>query len=178
MTAPNNTSQAVNWYAARTCYGQEINVRDRLAAAGVEYFIPTETRRNSRGKNKEHPIIHCLIFIRTTKQEACDLKSLDFLPVKYLFDYVRHTMLTVPDKQMDDFRRVLEASVTEGGLVDQPLALGDRIRVTRGPLRGVEGHVLELSGKLYVVVGICGMAYAKARIPRAWLERIPGSDPA
>ena len=56
--------------------------------------------------------------------------------------------------------------------MDRPLALGDRVRVTKGPLRGVEGHVLEFQGRLYVVVGLMECLFAKARVPRSWLERI------
>lgn len=160
------------WYAARTCFGQELGVKRRLEQMGVEHFIPVEKRRNYRGKEKDHAVISCLVFIRSTKKEACDLKVLDALPVNYLFDYVKHTMLTVPDKQMEDFVRVLNASLTEGGLVHEPLSLGDRVRVARGPLQGVEGNVLELQGAYYVVVGLSSLVYAKARIPRAWLEKV------
>lgn len=162
----------LSWYAARTAFGQEVGIKHRLEQMGVEHFIPIEKRRNYRGKVKDHPVINCLVFIRATKKEACDLRVLDALPVNYIFDYVKHTMLTVPDKQMEDFMRVLDESITEGGLVDQPLSLGERVRVTRGPLKGVEGNVLELNGTLYVVVGICSLVYAKAKIPRAWLEKV------
>ena len=161
-----------NWYAARTRFGQELGVRDALDRKGVEHFIPTCQRENYRGKMKEHALIPCLVFLRATKTEACALKTDSGLPVNYLFDYIQHTMLTVPDKQMDDFRRVYEAGISEGGLVNEPLQVGDRVRVTRGALKDVEGNVLELQGKLYVVVGLLGCVYAKARVPRAYLERI------
>ena len=163
----NNT----HWYAARTRYGQELGIRDRLEALGVEHFIPSEKRRNYRGQLRERPLINNLVFIRADKRTACELRTERALPVNYLFDYVRHTMLTVPDKQMDDFRKVLEVSITEGGLIDRPLAVGDRVRITRGPLKGVEGNVLELQGKFYVVVSLAGMVFASARVPRAWLEQ-------
>ena len=39
-------------------------------------------------------------------------------------------------------------------------------------LRGVEGHVLELNGRYYVVVSLLDSLFAKARIPRSWLERV------
>lgn len=139
---------------------------------GIEFFIPTERRRNARGVLMEHPVIPCLVFIRTTKQIACDLRTLERLPVQYLFDYTRHTMLVVPDKQMNDFIRVFEAGLEEGGAVDVPLVLGERIRITRGALRGVEGNVLELSGKLYVAVGLFNSVFAKARILRAYIEKV------
>ena len=160
------------WFAARTSYGQEVGVRDRLVSKGVEHFIPTERRRNYRGQMREHAVINNLVFIRATKQEACQLRTAYGLPVNYLFDYASHAMLTVPDKQMEDFRRVFEASISEGGLVDQPLALGELVRVTRGALKGVEGHVIELQGKLYVVVALCGCVFARARVPRAYLEKV------
>lgn len=160
-----------SWYAARVSPGQEIGIRNRLSGMGVEHFIPTERRVNYRGKEKEHPVIRCLVFIRAGKSEACSLRTDWRMPLNYLFDYTSHTMLTVPDKQMDDFRRVLEAGIREGGLVDRPLSVGDRVRVTRGPLKGVEGNVLELSGKLYVVVGLMSLLYARAKVPRAWLEK-------
>ncbi|MBQ9660506.1 MAG: UpxY family transcription antiterminator [Bacteroidales bacterium] len=158
------------WFAARTHSGQEVAIRDRLEKMGVEYFIPTETRKNYRGKTKEHPLIPALIFVHATKQRACELKTLDQLPVNFLFDYTAHTMLTVPDKQMEDFRRVLDVSIREGGLVEISVAAGDRVRVARGPLRGVEGRVMDLKGEYYVVVSLLGSVFAKAQVPRAWLE--------
>lgn len=160
------------WYAARVNHGQEVGIKSRLSEMGVEHFIPTEKRRNYRGKMVDHPLINCMVFIYATKADACSLRTDWRLPVNYLFDYVKHTMLSVPDKQMDDFRRVLEASIQEGGLVDRPLSLGEMVRITRGPLKGVEGHVLELQGKLYMVVGLMDVVYARAKVPRAWLEKV------
>ena len=160
-----------NWYAARTSYGREVGIKRRLETLGVEHFIPTERRKDYRGHMKEHPLINNMVFIRATKQKACSLKTEDYLPVNYLFDYAAHAMLTVPDKQMDDFRRVFEAGIREGGLIDTPLSLGEKVRITKGPLKGVEGNVLELQGRLYVVVGLCGCIFARARVPRAYLVK-------
>ena len=78
----------------------------------------------------------------------------------------------VADKCMEDFRRVLEASIEEGGLMDKPLTVGEKVRVTKGVLKGVEGYVLELQGRIYVVVGLLNCLFARARVPRAWLEKI------
>ena len=78
------------WFAARTSYGQEVGVRDRLVSKGVEHFIPTERRRNYRGQMREHAVINNLVFIRATKQEACQLRTAYGLPVNYLFDYASH----------------------------------------------------------------------------------------
>ena len=160
------------WYPARVSYGREVGVKRKLVSYGIEHFIPTERRPNYRGQMREHAVIPCLVFVRATKRQACDLRVLDHLPLNYLFDHTRHSMMVVPDKQMDDFRRVFESSLDEGGLMDAPLDLGDWVRVTRGPLKDVEGYVMELQGRFYVVVGLCGCVFAKARVPRAWLEKV------
>lgn len=168
MTAECN----ICWFAARTRYGQELGIRDRLDALGVENFIPTDTVKNYRGKLREKPVISNLVFIRTTKKQACDLKVFSGLPLNYLMDPAAHSMLVVPDKQMDDFIRVFNVSRTEGGLVNENLVAGERVRVIEGPLKGVEGYVLEILGDYYVAVGLCCSVYVRAQVPRAWLETI------
>lgn len=166
------TAERICWYAARTRAGQEIGIRSRLDSLGVENFIPSFRRRNYRGKPKEHPYINNLVFIRTTKTRACELKTFDGLPYSYVTDFVRRSMLVIPDKQMDDFIRVFTVSSTEGGLMDQPVSPGEKVRVSQGPLKGVEGFVMQLEGSCYVVVEICGTIFAKAKVSRAWLERV------
>lgn len=161
------------WFVARTHCGAELGVRTRLDQLGVEHFLPTEQRTRTRTRTLyERPLIPGMIFVRTTKRQACACANENGLPVKYIIDPATRSLLVVPDKQMDDFRRVLDLSMEEGGLVDAPLDLGDRVRVTKGPLNGVEGNILELPGRTYVVVSLLGSIFARARIPRAWLEKL------
>ena len=163
----------VCWFAARTRCGAELGVRTRLDSLGAEHFLPTEQRLRTRGRTRyERPLIPGMIFVHATKRQACAYANRDGLPVKYLIDPATRSLLVVPDKQMDDFRRVLDLSLETGGLVDEPLALGDRVRVVKGVLNGVEGHILELHGQTYVVVGLLNAFFARASVPRAWLERI------
>lgn len=170
MTA---TQDKVCWFAARTRCGAELGVRTRLDRLGAEHFLPTERRRRTRARTLyERPLIPGMIFVRTTKRQACAYANEDGLPVKYLIDPATRSLLVVPDKQMDDFRRVLDLSVEDGGLMDEPLALGDRVRVVKGALNGVEGHILELHGRTYVVVALLDCIFARASVARAWLERI------
>ena len=161
------------WWVARTRHGREIGVKNRLSELGVECFIPTRRRKATRGHGTvEQPLINSLVFLKATRQEALDLIHLKGVQADYLFDCATHQLMVVPEKQMNDFQRVLDASVEEGGLVDAPLQVGEWVRVTRGALKGVEGRVLELQGKLYVVVGLLNCIFARARVPRAWLEKI------
>ena len=170
MEALKHNANEACWFAARTRYGQEIGIRDRLAAEGVEHFIPTVTVRKSGGKGiAERPAVTNLVFLKATKAEACALANEKGLPVRYIIDCATRTLLVVPDKQMEDFMRVLDLS--KEGPVTEPLALGDRVRVIKGPLKGVEGHILEFRGKIYVVVGLMNSRFAKTQVPKTWLEK-------
>ena len=160
------------WYVARTRNGQEISVRNRLASLGIDYFIPTEQVTNYRGREKEHPIINCLVFIRSTKASACELKTNHGLPIKYVTDSARHTMLTIPEKQMDDFIRVLTEELYHVDYYDDTITYGERVKISKGPLKGVEGNVIEQNGNTYVVVSLNGMAYTKAKVPNSWIKKI------
>ncbi len=42
--------------------------------------------------------------------------------------------------------------------------------MAKGPLQGVEGRILELQGKNYVVVSLLDSLFARASVPMAWLE--------
>ena len=157
------------WYAARTRYGQELKVRDRLVREGVEHFIPTVP---AEGPRKEKAAINNLVFLKATKAEALDLANTGVIPVKYIIDCATRTLLVVPEKQMEDFRRVLDLSLDEGGLMEQPLSLGDRVKVVKGPLKGVEGRVIECQGRYYVVVSLLDSLFARARVPKSWIEKM------
>ena len=157
------------WYAARTRYGQELKVRDRLAREGVEFFIPTVPAKSAR---KEKALVNNLVFLKATKQEALDLANSGAVRMKYIIDCATRKLLVVPDKQMEDFRRVLDLSLEDASLSPASLALGDRVKVVKGPLKGVEGHVLEFQGRYYVVVSLLDCLFAKAHVPFSWLEKI------
>ena len=167
-----------HWFVARTRYfRQEIKIRDWLANREIEHFVSTNrvpVKRAGRSGRRmtEKPLATNLVFVRATKAEACSLVADYRLPMTWMIDCATHRMMVVRDKEMEDFRKVFDCSIEEGGLVDQPLELGDRVRVVEGSLKGVEGYVLELLGRTYVVVGLMGVLWARAQVPRAWLEKV------
>ena len=120
----------------------------------------------------EEPLLTSFVFLHATRTEALNLIHFGGINAKLVNDCATHKLMYVPDKNMEDFRRVLDQSIEEGGLMDKPLAIGERVRITQGVLKGVEGNVLELQGRVYVVVGLMNCIFARARVPRAWLERI------
>lgn len=167
------------WFVARTHYfRQELKIRDWLEGRGVETFVPVERRTSKAlfGRRKGHavetPAVPGLVFLKAEKPVACSIVSEYGMPMQYLIDSATHRMMVVPDKEMEDFRRVFDLSTDHGGLMNKPLGLGDRVRIVKGVLKDVEGQVVELKGRTYVAVGLLGTIWAKAQVPRAWLARI------
>ena len=148
------------WFAARTRNGQWKKIARRLDELGVGYYIP--------------PVYNTLLFLHTVKSRALTLVNAGEINARFLIDHATHTLLEVPQKQMEDFIRVLDLSPDAECLTDAVLAKGDRIRVVKGQLSGVEGEIIELSGESYLVVRVCSLLMAKVRIPRNYV--VPQSD--
>jgi hypothetical protein len=161
-----------SWFAAKTRFGQELKIKEALEARKIQHFIPVDYKKDYRGKLRPSPVIKNLVFLYATKAVACSLKVDMGLPLMYMFDYANHRMLEVPDKQMDDFIRVFDMSEDTGGLMNVSLERGDRVRVVKGPLVGVEGTVLELHGKHFIEVNLIGLLSARASVPRSYMEKI------
>lgn len=164
------------WFAARTRKGHELSVRDRLRELGEEHFIPTKQTmriRGNRRKEVEVPLIPNLIFLRATKTHACELANSGRLPIFYIIDRVTHTLLEIPKKQMEDFMLVLDLSPESLCLSEQPLQLGGKVRILKGDLAGVEGELISLPTRTYVVVQVGGLLAAKVQIPKSYLVAIP-----
>ena len=164
------------WFAARAGNCQEIKAKEKLQRFNVEHFVPTAVtlvERRGRKVRVEKSLIGNLVFIRATKEEACALVNYRGLPLHFIPDRCGGgSMLTVPDKQMEDFKRVFDRSVSEGSDPTLFFSAGDRIRVMKGELKGVEGQVIETEEGLYVAVSLPGLLQARARIPASFLQKI------
>lgn len=167
----------IAWFAARTRMGHEISVRNRLQELGEEYFIPTKWTlriRNQKKKEVEVPLVPNLVFIRTTKSRACTLAN-GGLPIFYLIDHNTHTLLEVPSKQMEDFMRVLDWSPDSLCLSEIPLQVGQKVQIQKGELAGVEGTLLSLPTRTYVLVQLAGLLTAKVQVPKNYLVVLPST---
>lgn len=146
------------WFAAniRNCQFQKIS--RTLTDLGVEHYIPDSFRT--------------LLFIHTDKSRALSLANSGVLAAKYIIDHETHTLLQVPDKQMTDFMLVMDLAPDAECLTQIPLVRGGRVRVVKGPLKGVEGNIIELPGGLYLTVAVSSLLCAKVEIPKSYVIAI------
>jgi len=166
----------MNWYAAKVKYQTERKVKTWLDDQAIENFIPFQTvliERKGRKIKRERPIVPGLLFIRTNYKTAHILPVKSSVKMVYLRNLDNHQLLTVPDKQMENFMFLLDFSETAMRIDNTNLRRGDRVRVIKGDLAGIEGELIRIKGHRRVVVRLDGLfSLATAYIPGSFLERI------
>lgn len=163
------------WFAARTRANQELSLRDSLKKVDVSYYLPTHivTRRISdRIKKVETPVIRNLIFIKTTKNEAFALVKERGLKLYYIKDRETGSLLVVPDKQMENFMFVMDLSPEAAVRSSEEFAPGDKVRVVKGSLVGLEGELVRIDGKTHVLVRVPQVIAVGVKVSRGWLEKV------
>ena len=163
------------WYVARTRHGQELKVRDTLLTCGVEHFIPTTVAQRERKGRRvcvQVPLIPNMVFVRSTQKDALSLVNGRGVPMYYIIDHSTGRMLIVPPKQMDDFIRVITQDPATLCTEIPEIPLGADVRITAGSLEGVEGRVIMLPNRTYVLVSVGHLLCAKVQVPRACVRCI------
>ena len=154
-----DTGKHIAWFVVIMRWGQWKKVGERLGERHVGFYIP--------------PAYRTLLFLHTDKTLALNLVNAGEVKGRFLIDHETHTLLEVPDKQMEDFIRVMERPEAEC-MADVPIAKGDKVQVVRGPLKGVEGEVVEAPNGAHLVVRIKTLLCAKISIGRG--EVAPVTD--
>lgn len=169
------------WFAARTRDKQEFATRDSLEKLNTDehlditYYLPTKTivqQLKYRKKRREVPIIRNLIFIRTTKQLACDIPNVYGIQLFYMKDLFTRSMLIVPNKQMEDFMFVMDLNPEGVSFDNEFLTVGHKVKVIKGDFSGIEGEIATEANKTYVVIRVKGVLAASVRVPKSYLKII------
>lgn len=166
-------SDSIRWFVARTRRRQELSVRNRLEEFGIRNFVPvceTLKVRNGRKYRTVTPLIPNMVFLQTTKQTACSLANGHGLPVHYVIDRSTGSMLVVPDRQMDDFIRVLTEQPQSVELTEFSPQRGQKVRISAGRLAGLEGQVLEAGNDTCLVISVGTLLNARVKVPTNCLE--------
>lgn len=164
------------WFVAYTRNNFARRVKSRLDEAGVESYLPMcvkERIYNGRKRRVEAPLIPNVVFIRIAADACYDIVNELSLPIRYVLDRAEKRPAPISDKQMSDFRFLVEMPDDCLTLVNIPLAAGDHVRVTAGPMKGIEGELIRIKGHRRVVVRLNNMiSVASTYIPPTMLEKI------
>ncbi|MEA5127256.1 MAG: UpxY family transcription antiterminator [Proteiniphilum sp.] len=161
------------WLAAYVKMHHEKKVRDRLEAMGVENFLPVqeEIRQwSDRKKKMERILIPMMIFVRVDSREQRNIITHPSI-LRYLTLRGEHTPAVIPTDQMDRFRFMLDNSDTAVSFSANDLQPGEKVRVIKGPLTGLEGELITMEGKSRIIIRIEQLGCAEVEISPSMVEK-------
>ena len=159
----------VRWYPMRIFHSSikrqnELNELLTQEASIIETYVPKSLV--DAEEQKYVPTLVNYIFLRTSLKDLREIKT-----DKERFDHLRYVMnlgrdenynptseiAHVPDKQMDDFMRVIDSGNEQVVMLENlgfACKPGERVRISRGVFEGVEGTLKSIKKHLCVVIPI------------------------
>jgi transcription antitermination factor NusG len=144
-----------HWYAVWTRARQEKVSAQTLNTLGIQNYLPltSELRQwSDREQMVEVPLFTGYLFVRI---DVCKKNTkLQVLKVPGIVGFVGNETgpLPVPDQQIEDIRTVLTAGAECSARPS--LQEGDRVRVTKGVLAGVEGTLVRTNSTFRLRISI------------------------
>lgn len=130
-----------NWYVARVQMNCERTAAKKIASLGIETYVPTQTvvrQWSDRKKKIEKILIPLLVFFRAEEAVAKQVQRLSFV-----YDLLKAPgeakPAIIPDNQIQRLKFMIGNCDSEITIRQNTINKGDRVRVVRGSLKGLEG---------------------------------------
>lgn len=142
------------WYAVWTRSRQEKTAAAMLDTLGIQQYLPMnkELRQWSDRKHMvEVPIFSGYLFVC---MDLLKQRALQVLEVPGVVAFVRNHLgpLPIPHSQIEDIRTVLGAGVQCSS--HSFIGEGERVRVVRGVLAGIEGHLVRNASRDRLIIAV------------------------
>lgn len=176
VTVPSGVGSAVgvaksNWFVAVVKNNTEKAVMERMLKLGYECYVPIQKEiriwRNGKRAIVDRVVIPSLVFIHCTEAVRRDVVSLPFI-IRFLTNRagsspegLNKPLAIIPDGQIRTLQFMVGNSDTPVTFTPCIYRQGDKIRVIRGNLKGLEGEVQVVDDRhseLSVVIGLLGSA--------------------
>lgn len=148
-------SRSGQWFVVWTAARAEKKVASRIAAQGMEQWLPTLTERrrwSDRWRNVVLPLFPGYVFARG---EVSQLHTLLRTPGVMTVVKDGEKAARLSDGFIGSLRKALEFGGLEVAAVDAPdYVVGDRVEVREGPLAGLSGVIQEVKNGRRLVVWV------------------------
>lgn len=148
-------SENFYWYAVHVRSRHEFKVLERLTEIGINTFLPVVERLNrwkDRKKLVKFPLFPGYIFVYIVRNRQDILSVLKVSGVVKFLGIKADEPEPVPEEQVVSLKKVVESK--------QPidpypyLKEGQRVRIKRGPLAGVEGILSKRAGQHILILSV------------------------
>ena len=165
----------LHWYVAfvRTCC--ERKAAETLASEGVETYLPIqkEIRQwSDRKKVVDRLVLPHMLFVRCAFHDRVRILELCPYLSRYMSNRGPYNPVVVPDIQLETFRCMVERGGRQVCAGEEPLAPGDKVRITSGPLTGLECELVKVGESRCIAVRLGGIFTARMDLERETIEKI------
>ena len=165
----------LRWYAVYTAPRAEKKVSERFTFEGIEHYLPLQTvkrRWSDRIKEVKVPVVNGYIFVHITD---FDFKKITNVYGALAFVREGGQPVGIPDSQLEKLRFMVEHSEEPVEYSSESFEHGETITITKGPLSGMMGELLEMKGKNKVLIRLERFGCAITTVPMGFVEKVVGS---
>ena len=162
------------WMAVYTHMHHERKVSESLQTMGIESFVAMQEELRQwkdRRKKVMRILIPMIVFVHVNEVQRQQVLSLASVS-RFMAERGQRRALVIPDDQMDKFRFILDFSEATVHVTNELFCPGERIRVIKGPLSGLEAEFVETAGKTQIVISLDVLGNASVEMPVGYVEKI------
>ena len=187
-TGPNGVGDAVGiektqWYVAIVNHNTEKSCAEKMSKMGIITYLPIQTEhkiwRNGRKAKVDRVVIPSTIFIYCTEQARREIVKLPFIN-RFMTNKAGSTIYSknkplaiIFDREIALLKFMLGQSDIPVEIIDKKFKTGDKVRVIRGSLLGLEGEIIDSkNAKSEIIVALEFFGCARLSIDSVNIERI------
>lgn len=171
------------WFVAIVNHNSEKQSSEKLSKMGVVNYLPIQTEirvwRNGRKSKVDKIVIPSTVFINCTEQTRKEIVNLPFI-FRFMTNNAgsvkgssNKPLAIISDTEIERLKFMLGQSDIPVEITKKPFKTGDKVRVIRGNLAGLEGEVIDFhNAKSELIVGLNFFGCAKLSIETVNLEFI------
>ena len=145
------------WYAVYTRPNNEKKILSELKEKDIEAYLPLKRslrQWSDRKKWIEEPLFRCYIFVRVS--------HIEFFKVLNIFGVLKYVSFggqaqSIPDYQIDYIKNIVQQNEKEIEVSYKNIRKGSECEVLVGPLKGIRGEVIRISGQSRLLIRLASM---------------------
>jgi transcription antitermination factor NusG len=147
------------WYAIYTKVNSEKKILKNLQEANIESYLPlckSLRQWSDRKKWIEEPLFRCYLFVRVSYKEFFNVLS---IPGVVCYISFGGKPQSIPDYQINNIKTMVKQDEIDITVSKERLRKGNKAEVLVGPLKGLKGEIVEISGQYRILIRIETMGF-------------------
>lgn len=161
------------WVAALVQMNCERKVAAKLDKMGIENYVPIQSEEHQwsdRKKKIDRVVIPMVVFVRLAQEEEDEFRRFSFIHKFITYPGSKELATPIPDEQIERLKFLLQNADAKVSIVEN-LKVGDRVRLVRGPMKGLDGELCYMEeNKPIVAIRIDGLGCACVSVERMNVE--------